>query len=99
MRFPVRKRIRLAVLVVAVLGVGALAPVGAADQPANPECWGVVTSQRASTEHDIGTHASSQSEPRLGLGNVASLFTGSHQPGELGSLLASLDELDATHCP
>jgi exonuclease VII large subunit len=99
MRFPFRKRIRLVVLVVVVLGFGVFAPVGAADQPANPECWGVVTSQRASTEHDIGTHASSQSEPRLGLGNVANLLTGSYQPGELGSLLASLDDLDATHCP
>jgi hypothetical protein len=99
MRFSSRTRMRLVVLVGAVLGFGVFAPVGAADQPANPECWGVVTSQRASTEHDVGTHSSSQNEPRLGIGNVADLFTGSSQPGELGSVLASLDELDATHCP
>jgi len=61
-------------------------------------CWGTVTSQRASTVHDIGTHASSQSTPRLGLGNVARLF-GFNSVGELGSFLASVDGLDATHCP
>jgi hypothetical protein len=94
-----RRYMRVLVLVVAVLGFGILAPVGAAGQPTNASCWGVVTSQRASTEHDIGIHASAQTEPRLGLGNVAMLFTGTHQPGALGSLLASLDELDATHCP
>ena len=52
-----------------------------------------------STEHDIGEHASSQTEQRLGIGNVADLLTGSHQPGALGSLLGSLDNLDATACP
>jgi hypothetical protein len=61
-------------------------------------CWGVVTSQRASTFHDIGQHSSSQSEPRLGLGNVARLF-GFDSVGELGSFLASVDGEDATHCP
>lgn len=61
-------------------------------------CWGVVTSQRASTVHDIGQHSSSQSEPRLGLGNVARLF-GFDSVGELGSFLASVDGLDTTQCP
>jgi hypothetical protein len=61
-------------------------------------CWGVVTSQRASTVHDIGQHSSSQSEPRLGLGNVARLF-GFEHVSDLGSFLASVDELEATHCP
>jgi hypothetical protein len=61
-------------------------------------CWGVVTSQRASTYHDIGQHTSSQSEPRLGLGNVARLF-GFEHVSDLGSFLASVDELEATHCP
>jgi hypothetical protein len=93
------RRIRSAVLIGAALGFGAFPPVSATAQPANPECWGVVTSQRASTEFDVGAHSSAQSEPRLGLGNVADLLTGSHQPGALGSLLASIDELDATHCP
>ncbi len=61
-------------------------------------CWGVVTSQRASTFHDIGQHASSQSEPRLGLGNVARLF-GFDSVGELGSFLASVVGTDVTYCP
>lgn len=61
-------------------------------------CWGTVTSQRASTVHDVGEHSSSQSEPRLGLGNVARLF-GFEHVSELGSFLASVDELDATQCP
>jgi hypothetical protein len=71
------------------------APAFAAD---GQNCWGVVTSQRASTFHDIGQHSSSQSEPRLGLGNVARLF-GFDSVGELGSFLASVDGADATHCP
>ena len=99
MRFPSRTRIRVLVLVASAFGFGVLAPVGAAEPPANPQCWGVVTSQRASTEHDVGTHAAAQSEPRLGIVNVADLFTGTHQPGQLGSVLAGLDELDATDCP
>lgn len=61
-------------------------------------CWGTVTSQRASTVHDIGEHSASQSEPRLGLGNVARLFGFDHV-SELGSFLASVDGLDATQCP
>jgi len=61
-------------------------------------CWGTVTAQRASTVHDIGEHSSSQSEPRLGLGNVARLF-GFEHVSDLGSFLASVDELDATQCP
>jgi hypothetical protein len=61
-------------------------------------CWGTVTSQRASTVHDIGQHSSSQNEPRLGLGNVARLF-GFEHVSDLGSFLASVDELEATQCP
>lgn len=61
-------------------------------------CWGTVTAQRASTVHDIGEHSASQSEPRLGLGNVARLFGFDHV-SELGSFLASVDGLDATYCP
>lgn len=61
-------------------------------------CWGTVTAQRASTVHDVGQHSSSQSEPRLGLGNVARLF-GFEHVSDLGSFLASVDELDATQCP
>jgi hypothetical protein len=100
MSFAFRGRVRLAALVGSVaIVLAVLAPAGTAAQPPNPNCWGAVTAQRASTEHDIGVHASAQSEPRLGIGNVADLFTGSHQPGALGSLLASLDELEATSCP
>jgi hypothetical protein len=99
MRVPFRRRTRLGVLVGAVIGLGIFAPVGAAEPPANPECWGVVSSQRASSAHDIGEHSSAQSEPRLGIGNVADLFTGSHQPGALGSFLASVEGLAETACP
>ena len=42
-----------------------------AAQPPSVSCWGVVTSQRASTAHDIGTHVSSQDTPHAGLANVA----------------------------
>jgi len=44
-------------------------------------------------------HPTTETEPRLGIGNVADLLTGSHQPGALGSLLGSSDNLDATACP
>src|ERR1041385_6026101 len=45
-----------------------------ADMPPDADCWGTVVSQRAVADHDIGQHSSSQSEPRLGLGNVARLL-------------------------
>lgn len=70
--------------------------------PTNPNCWGVVVSQRASTLHDIGAHASSQATPHAGLGNVArelSSVTGGTHVSDLGSFLASVDGLDFTHCP
>ena len=65
---------------------------GAGAQRENASCWGTVTSQRATTVHDIGEHASSQTEPRAGLGNLGF-------PGDVGSFLASIDQLEATHCP
>lgn len=64
-----------------------------ADEPENPECWGVVTSQRATTEGDIGEHSSDQDEPRQGIGRLAD------HPSELGTFLASIDEIDETECP
>ena len=79
-------------------------PALADGRPGNPECWGRVTAQRASTTHDLGEHSSGQSEPRLGLGNVAhalfelGLTSGPHV-SDLGSFLAAVDELDATRCP
>ena len=93
------KLIRILVVVSILLGLTISTALAA---PANPNCWGVVTSQRASTLHDIGQHVSAQSEPRLGLGNVARLLsdlTGGTHVSDLGSFLASVDGIDATHCP
>ena len=68
--------------------------------PADANCLGVVTAQRAVANHDIGEHASSQEEPRLGLGNVARLLLGEGaRVGDLGALLGVIDGDDATHCP
>jgi hypothetical protein len=82
----------------------AVAQSAAADPPANPSCWGVVTAQRALAEQGIGEHTSSQETPRLGLGNVAQLFfdlgiTSSPHISDLATLLAALDEFEQTHCP
>lgn len=94
-----RRRIGTALGAAALLAT-LIAPAAMAGSGTNA-CWGVVTSQRASTTHDMGTHSSSfAGEPRLGLGNVARLLLGEDASvGELGALLASLDGLDATHCP
>ena len=68
--------------------------------PANPNCLGVVTAQRAVANHDIGEHASSQEEPRLGLGNVAEEVVGhGTHVGEFGAFLGEIDGDPATHCP
>jgi hypothetical protein len=101
-----RKRLTLA-LASSILAAGLIAsPTFAAGTPGGPDgqwCWGVVSSQRASTYHDLGSHVSSQSEPRLGLANVARLFFSLGFIDEpsvyaLGSFLASVDELSATGC-
>jgi len=67
-------------------------------------CWGKVVSQRAAYYHDIGEHSSSQTEPRVGVGNLAhDIFNMS--VGELASLLGTLDDAfgqdpdGVTHCP
>jgi hypothetical protein len=75
-------------------------PALAATPPAHANCFGVVTSQRAVAHHDVGEHASTQEEPRLGLGNVARevLGDGAHI-GEFGAFLGEIDEDPATHCP
>jgi len=92
------------IIILTVLLTAAMVTPALADGPTNPNCWGTVTSQRAVALHDIGQHVSSQSEPRLGLGNVARLLfnlgltSGSHV-SDLGSFLASVDGLDATQCP
>ena len=78
--------------------------VASADTPANPECWGIVVSQRATVYGDLGEHSSSQTEPRMGLGNFArflyelGLTAGPHI-SDAGTVAAALDELDATQCP
>lgn len=85
-----------------VLLFGAVLPALATGPELN-NCWGTVVSQRASHYHDVGEHAASQEEPRLGVGNLAKLFGMS--VGELASLLGDLDDLlgqdpdGVTQCP
>jgi hypothetical protein len=89
---------KIRILAVAALVVSALAlPQAAWAGPGTNNCWGKVSSQRATTEHDIGEHASAQSEPRAGLGNLAQDLGIS--VGEVGAFLASVDDLESTHCP
>ncbi|HJU51968.1 MAG TPA: hypothetical protein VJ815_06510 [Acidimicrobiia bacterium] len=90
-------------LVVAVLVFGlviAMALPALAAQPANANCWGVVSSQ-AAQEGGLGEHSSSfAGEPRLGLGNVARLVIGADaHVSDLGTALAELDDIAATSCP
>jgi hypothetical protein len=76
------------------------APAASAATPETPNCLGVVTAQRAVAHHDIGDHASSQDEPRLGLGNVTRLVLGEDAHiGDLGSFLGEIDGDPATNCP
>jgi hypothetical protein len=90
----------IVVLTLALCAVVLTAPAASADPPDDPECLGVVTSQRAVAHHDIGEHASSQEEPRLGLGNVTRLLLGDEAHiGDLGSLLGVIDGDPATSCP
>ena len=90
----------IVVLTLALSAVVVAAPAASADPLDNPECLGVVTSQRAVAHHDIGEHASSQEEPRLGLGNVTRLLLGDDAHiGDLGSLLGEIDGDPATSCP
>ena len=74
------------------LAAGALALVAAAvagaGQPENPNCFGKGVSQLGQAG-EMGEHSSSFDEPRLGIGNVAYAFTGTHQPGELGIALGA----------
>jgi hypothetical protein len=96
------KRTLTTLLAGAALAALSVAPAAAA-QPANPECWGVVSAQRAIADGGIGEHSASQSTPRLGLGNTARLLfdiglTGGSHVSDLGSALATLDEFDETSC-
>lgn len=76
----------------------ALAAPASAEKPPSTNCWGVVSSQSAQSSGGLGEHSSSfAGEPRLGLGNVARAF-GLEGPGELGSVLATLDGDATTVC-
>lgn len=77
----------------------AFLPAASADPPTNPNCFGVVSSQRAVAHHDIGEHASSQEEPRLGLGNVTREILGEDaHVSDFGTFLGVIDGDDATSC-
>ena len=58
---------------------------GMAD-PASPAGPSADAADLASTGA-MGQHSSSFDEPRLGIGNVAELLTGSRQPGDLAAFL------------
>ena len=94
-----RRRLSMALLG-AALAIGLTVPAAFAATP-DDACWGVVTYQLVSDGggRSFGEHASGQSTPRLGLGNVARLFLGDDaKVYELGTLLASIDGSDATSC-
>ena len=87
-------------LAAGLIAVLLTAPPAAGDPPDDANCLGVVTSQRAVANHDIGEHASSQEEPRLGLGNAAEEVLGdATHVGEFGAFLGEIDGDPATHCP
>lgn len=67
--------------------------------PTNPNGWGTVVSQRATTSGDVGEHASSQEEPRQGVGNVArnDPEPGDH-PGDHGCFVGRVDGDPNTNC-
>ena len=92
-----RTRTRALALVGAVGIVASIALATPAVAAEGSNCWGVVSAQAARSDGGLGAHSSSFDEPRLGLGNVARLFM-VDGPGGLGSLLASIDGNDATHC-
>ena len=75
----------------------AAAGVGSHDTPLK-SCFGIASGQRASVVGDTGTHASSFEEPRLGIGNLIFRVLGFSSIGEAGSVLASVDGIDATSC-
>jgi hypothetical protein len=86
--------------IVVGLSIGLALPAWAA-APANPQCWGVVSSQFAKAAGGLGEHSSSfAGARRLGLGNVARavLGEGAHV-SDLGTALADLDLIAETSCP
>ena len=92
-----RRRLTIS-LAAAALALGMIAPAAFAATPTQ-SCWGVVSAQLAKYSGGLGGHISEQSEPRLGLGNVARFFLGPDaKVYDLGTLLASIDGIDATAC-
>jgi hypothetical protein len=83
-----RRLVATLVLSVGLIAIPALTL--AAEPPASPNCFGAGASQLAqSATGAMGAHSSSFDEPRLGIGNVAEFFTGTHQPGLLGIALGA----------
>ena len=66
-----------------------LAPAAGAGVPTNPDCFGLSAAELGQAGV-MGEHSSSFGEPRLGIGNVAFLFTGTHQPGLLAGVLGGV---------
>ncbi len=82
---------KLVATTILAIGLTAIPAVALASEPSNPSCFGAGASQLAqSSVGAMGEHSSSFDEPRLGIGNVAYLFTGTHQPGELGIALGAV---------
>lgn len=95
-----RRSLSAIALTTAIAVASATGTALAAEPPASPNCFGVVSAQRATTHHDIGEHASSQEEPRLGLGNITREILGEDAHiGDFGAFLGAIDGDDATHCP
>ena len=94
----------VSIVILIALFIAISAQQALAEKPANPQCWGVVVSQRAVALGDIGEHASSQDEPRLGLGNFARLLfdlglsDGPHI-SDAATVAAELDDIPETQCP
>ena len=81
------KRKICGLLAAATLVVLTAVPVAGAGKPENPNCFGKGASQLGQSG-EMGEHSSSfGASLRSGIGNVALLFTGTHQPGELGIAL------------
>ena len=101
------RRIRFVVSVVVVLVLAATMaalPTFAEEngRSGTKDGFGAVTSQKASeTPHDntdtVGKHASSQDEPRRGVGNVAREDQGG-KPGDHGCFIGSVDNDPNTNC-
>ena len=79
---------KLVIIAVLVVGTMAFPTLALAATPNDPSCFGQGARGLAqSATGAMGEHSSSFESPRLGIGNVAELLTGTHQPGELAGLL------------